>query len=174
MAIHSSILVWRTPWTVKPGGLQFMGSQRVRQDWVTNTHRSVGTSLTHSYVCWQKISQNCKQCKDSRGSFHYPSLCSHLLLWRLRGRAKRGNGNLQTNRQELIPFIRFPFFSITIFYWRVIALNVVLVSAVQQSESTPSTHTSPSFCVPPAHPAITPLEHRAELPVLDSSFPLAI
>ena len=29
MAAHSSILVWRMPWTEKPGGLQSMGSQRV-------------------------------------------------------------------------------------------------------------------------------------------------
>ena len=29
MAIHSSILAWRIPWTEEPGGLQSMGSQRV-------------------------------------------------------------------------------------------------------------------------------------------------
>ena len=29
MATHSSILVWRVPWTEEPGGLQSMGSQRV-------------------------------------------------------------------------------------------------------------------------------------------------
>ena len=29
-ATHSSILVWRIPWTEEPGGLQSMGSQRVR------------------------------------------------------------------------------------------------------------------------------------------------
>ena len=29
MATHSSILAWRILWTVKPGGLQSMGSQRV-------------------------------------------------------------------------------------------------------------------------------------------------
>ena len=28
MAIHSSILAWRIPWTEKPGGLQSMGSQK--------------------------------------------------------------------------------------------------------------------------------------------------
>ena len=28
MAIHSSILAWRIPWTEDPGGLQSMGSQR--------------------------------------------------------------------------------------------------------------------------------------------------
>ena len=32
MAIHSSILAWRIPWTEEPGGLQSMGSQRVGQD----------------------------------------------------------------------------------------------------------------------------------------------
>ena len=37
MATHSSILTWRISWTEVPGGLQFMGSQRVRPDWVTNT-----------------------------------------------------------------------------------------------------------------------------------------
>ena len=30
MATHSSIHVWRIPWTEEPGGLQSMGSQRVR------------------------------------------------------------------------------------------------------------------------------------------------
>ena len=32
MATHSSILAWRIPWTVEPGRLQSMGSQRVRHD----------------------------------------------------------------------------------------------------------------------------------------------
>ena len=36
--IHSSILAWRTPWTEEPCGLQFMGSQRIRHNWVTFTH----------------------------------------------------------------------------------------------------------------------------------------
>ena len=33
MAIHSSILAWRIPWTEKPGRLQSVRLQRVRQDW---------------------------------------------------------------------------------------------------------------------------------------------
>ena len=37
MATHSSILAWRIPRTVEPGGLQSMGSQRVGQDWMINT-----------------------------------------------------------------------------------------------------------------------------------------
>ena len=36
MATHSSIFAWRIPWTEEPGGLQSMGSQRVRHDWVTS------------------------------------------------------------------------------------------------------------------------------------------
>ena len=36
MASHSSILPWRIPWTEEPGERQYMGSQRVRLDWVTN------------------------------------------------------------------------------------------------------------------------------------------
>ena len=30
MATHSTILAWRIPWREEPGGLQSMGSQRVR------------------------------------------------------------------------------------------------------------------------------------------------
>ena len=32
MATHSSILAWKIPWTEEPGGLQFLGLQRVRHD----------------------------------------------------------------------------------------------------------------------------------------------
>ena len=32
MAIHSSILAWRIPWTEEPGGLWSMGSQRGGHD----------------------------------------------------------------------------------------------------------------------------------------------
>ena len=37
MAAHSSILTWEIPWTEEPGGLQSVGSQRVRHNWETNT-----------------------------------------------------------------------------------------------------------------------------------------
>ena len=38
MATYSSILAWDIPWTEEPCRLHSMGSQRVRQDWVTNTN----------------------------------------------------------------------------------------------------------------------------------------
>ena len=41
MATHSSILAWRIPWTEEPGGLQSMGSQRVRYDLVTEHEYTV-------------------------------------------------------------------------------------------------------------------------------------
>ena len=39
MATHSSILLWKIPWTEEPGRLQSMGSQRVRHDLATE-HRA--------------------------------------------------------------------------------------------------------------------------------------
>ena len=52
MATHSSILVWKIPWTEEPGKLQSMGLQRVRHDCVTkyihtliHTHTQI---LTHT------------------------------------------------------------------------------------------------------------------------------
>ena len=38
MATHSSILAWKIPRTNEPGGLQSMGSQRVRHDLAEHTH----------------------------------------------------------------------------------------------------------------------------------------
>ena len=37
MAPHSSTLAWKIPWTEGPGGLQSMGSLRVRHNWATDT-----------------------------------------------------------------------------------------------------------------------------------------
>ena len=42
MAAHSSILALEIPWTQEPGGLQFIGSQRVGHDWAT---KHVGTKI---------------------------------------------------------------------------------------------------------------------------------
>ena len=36
MAIHSSTIAWKIPWTEELGGLQSMGSQRVGHDWATS------------------------------------------------------------------------------------------------------------------------------------------
>ena len=36
MAIHSSTIAWKIPWTEEPGRVQSMGSQRVGHDCATN------------------------------------------------------------------------------------------------------------------------------------------
>ena len=41
MAADSSILAWRTPWTEEPGGLQFIGSQRLGHDVVTEQQQRI-------------------------------------------------------------------------------------------------------------------------------------
>ena len=56
MATHSSILAWEIPWTAEPGGLQSMGSQKVRHDLMTNTHTHthfppcLSSELAHSLL----------------------------------------------------------------------------------------------------------------------------
>ena len=51
MAINSSILAWKIPWTEEPGRLQSMGSQKVEHDKATE-HTSGGTIIlpTHKIL----------------------------------------------------------------------------------------------------------------------------
>ena len=46
MAIHSSTIAWKIPWTEEPGRLQSMGSQRVRHDWATDNNKSIYWLIT--------------------------------------------------------------------------------------------------------------------------------
>ena len=41
MATYSNILAWEIPWKVEPGGLESMGSQRVRHDLVTKQQQNL-------------------------------------------------------------------------------------------------------------------------------------
>ena len=55
MATCSRILAWKIPWTEEPGGLWYMGSQRVRHDWActrkhTHTHILCVTVFTMALV----------------------------------------------------------------------------------------------------------------------------
>ena len=59
MAIHSSILAWRIPWTEEPGGLQPVGSQRVGHDGMTNIftlshigrNKCVSSTQRDTHIC---------------------------------------------------------------------------------------------------------------------------
>ena len=51
METHSSTLAWKIPWTEEPGGLESMGSQRVRHDWVTSL--TLFWSKAHKSEHWE-------------------------------------------------------------------------------------------------------------------------
>ena len=54
MAIHSSILAWRIPWTEEPGGPQSISLRRVEHDWSDWAHMHIYIythTHTHTYVC---------------------------------------------------------------------------------------------------------------------------
>ena len=53
VATHSSILAWRIPWTEEPGGLQSMGSQRIRHNWANNTFTKQ-EGVCSACFCWEK------------------------------------------------------------------------------------------------------------------------
>ena len=60
MATHSSILAWKIPWTVEPGRLHSMGSQRVGHDWATSL--SLHIQMKFDLFLWftlQVLSQSC-------------------------------------------------------------------------------------------------------------------
>ena len=48
MATLSSILAWEIPWTEEPGGLQFMGLQRVGHDLATKQQQQQSNQI-HRY-----------------------------------------------------------------------------------------------------------------------------
>ena len=55
MATHSSILAWRIPQTEEPGGLQSLGSQRVRHNWVTKHATRRELIFNESLLCIQTM-----------------------------------------------------------------------------------------------------------------------
>ena len=83
MAIHSSTIAWKIPWTEEPGRLQSMGSQRVGHDWATSISLShfhckfVSLNLPHLFLpfphsppLWQPL--DC---------FLYLWLCFHFVAF---------------------------------------------------------------------------------------------
>ena len=57
MATHSSFAAWRIPWTEDPGGLQFIGSQRVGHDLMTKPPppHSVISERLDGYLCVKEM-----------------------------------------------------------------------------------------------------------------------
>ena len=66
-ATHSSILAWRIPLTEEPGGLQSIGSQRVRHDWIdlVYIHISIYVLYIHTYLSAKELMlSNCGAGED--------------------------------------------------------------------------------------------------------------
>ena len=66
MAIHSSILDWRIPWTKEPDGLQSIGSQRVGHNWSDLTH-STHTGALYQVSPHGNILKNCNAISQPGG-----------------------------------------------------------------------------------------------------------
>ena len=76
MAIHSSILAWKIPWTEEPGVLQSTGSQELDTTWRLNHqhHRSHGFQTTNVHFV-VRISLGIPRCP----ALLLLSLCSEYL-----------------------------------------------------------------------------------------------
>ena len=59
MAPHSSTLAWKIPWMEEPGGLQSMGSLRVRHDWIdlAAAAAAAATLIISSLQSWKTKAQ---------------------------------------------------------------------------------------------------------------------
>ena len=92
MAIHSSILSWRIPWTEEPGRLQSKGSRRVGHDWTANTFHFSSISgllclpLYHKRLGAGKLHFSELPCKMDG----FPSESAHAQSWQEIGRKDKG------------------------------------------------------------------------------------
>ena len=83
MATHSSVLVWKTPRTDEPGGVQSLGSGRVRQNW---ERRRTGTQSLRVFSL-PLIPNRCTCLAPATGCVEPDSWALHkiqlrLLIWR--------------------------------------------------------------------------------------------
>ena len=61
MATHSSVLAWRIPWTEELGGLQSIGSKRVKYNLATkeqyrHRHRYIFQTFKYIYIIFPQLS----------------------------------------------------------------------------------------------------------------------
>ena len=75
MAIHSSMLSWRIPWTEEPGELWSMGSQGVGHDWATELNwrepplnlrfRVIQNGEGFFLLLWMQLQQPSQGCSEA-------------------------------------------------------------------------------------------------------------
>ena len=76
---NGSVLAWRIPWTEEPGGLQSMGSDRVRHDWNTNTLTSERKILVFGVNLASRILLGGKYCRNPEPK----SLSGEMVCWEI-------------------------------------------------------------------------------------------
>ena len=79
--IQSSILAWRIPWTEEPSGLQFMGSQRVGHDWVTELKWIVSICRKSTWLQVGKRHNQGTTPTPSRGNMRFSTPSLALENW---------------------------------------------------------------------------------------------
>ena len=65
MATHFNILAWRIPWSEETVGLQSLGLQRVKHEWMTNTfilliYDAIFFNVSHNDSSVPTFSKHCK------------------------------------------------------------------------------------------------------------------
>ena len=99
-ATHFSIFAWSIPWTEEPGGLQSMGSQRVRDDW-----SDLACMFKYSLITWLKNTAMAQQ----RLISNWPTLMG--ILWGFLFRKGKGLVKMQggctegLQRSSVRPFL---------------------------------------------------------------------
>ena len=104
MVTHSSTLTWKIPWMEEPGGLQSMGSQRVRHDWATslqlldpNWHLSAfRTTPVSDSRKEEGRRESCLWCSSSRGILWF-----HREFWTWEDPS--GQSHIETRGLTLMP-----------------------------------------------------------------------
>ena len=65
MAIHSSTIAWKIPWTEEPGRLQSMGSQRVGHDWAISLHFNLLLGTSRVVLVVKTLPANAGDARDT-------------------------------------------------------------------------------------------------------------
>ena len=83
IAMHSSIFAWRIPWTVEPGGLQFMGHKESDMTERLTLSHILAYHLTFPLCRYlRKINKNrCSPKEDSLSSRHLFMVILALILF---------------------------------------------------------------------------------------------
>ena len=77
-----NILAWRIPWPEGPGGLQTMGLQRIRHNWLTNTHilgASGGWKLTFFFFSIQTRTNGLRRGSENHHNMLFPEIQKHIV-----------------------------------------------------------------------------------------------